>query len=64
MSMSRPLLSLAAATALLASQAVQAADANALRAQAGAFFKPLPATMPGSENDTPAKIALGEKLYF
>lgn len=43
--------------------AVAHADA-ALRAQAQAFFKPLPATMPGSDNDTPARVALGEKLYF
>jgi len=28
------------------------------------FFSPLPATMPNSENDTPAQIRLGEKLYF
>ena len=39
------------------------ADA-ALRAQASTFFKPLPATMPGAENDSPALISLGEKLYF
>lgn len=37
---------------------------DALRAQANAFFKPIPATMPGSENDTPERILLGEKLYF
>ena len=47
----------------LAISSVASADA-ALRAQAQAFFKPLPAKMPGSENDTPARIALGEKLYF
>jgi cytochrome c peroxidase len=28
------------------------------------FFKPLPAAMPGSENDTPEMISLGRKLYF
>lgn len=28
------------------------------------FFKPLPEKMPGSEEDTPEKIALGRKLYF
>ncbi|HGY57104.1 MAG TPA: cytochrome-c peroxidase [Caldithrix abyssi] len=32
--------------------------------QAKTFFKPLPDKMPGSENDTPERIALGEKLYF
>jgi cytochrome c peroxidase len=28
------------------------------------FFKPLPDKMPGAENDTPAMIALGRRLYF
>jgi len=28
------------------------------------FFKPLPDKMPGSENDTPALVALGRKLFF
>lgn len=55
---------LTASAAVLLAQAVHAADNSALRSQANMFFKPLPATMPGSENDTPAKIALGEKLYF
>lgn len=32
--------------------------------QAQALFGKLPATMPGSEQDTPDMIALGEKLYF
>lgn len=32
--------------------------------QAQALFGKLPATMPGSEKDTPAMIALGKKLYF
>ena len=27
-------------------------------------FAKLPAVMPGSENDTPERIALGKKLYF
>ncbi len=35
-----------------------------LMMQAQALFGKLPATMPGSEQDTPAMIALGEKLYF
>lgn len=39
-------------------------DSNAIRKQAKNFFEPLPKSMPGSENDTAAKIALGEKLYF
>lgn len=32
--------------------------------QAQALFGRLPATMPGSEKDTPAMIALGKRLYF
>lgn len=32
--------------------------------QARAIFGKLPATMPGSEKDTPAMVALGKKLYF
>ncbi len=32
--------------------------------EAKAVFKPLPDKMPGSENDTEAKIELGKKLYF
>lgn len=35
-----------------------------LMMQAQALFGKLPATMPGSEHDTPAMIALGKKLYF
>ncbi|MGD9948184.1 MAG: cytochrome c peroxidase [Desulfobulbus sp.] len=35
-----------------------------LMMQAHALFGKLPATMPGSERDTPAMIALGKKLYF
>ncbi|MGM0377643.1 MAG: cytochrome c peroxidase [Bacteroidota bacterium] len=35
-----------------------------LMMQAQALFGKLPATMPGSEQDTPARIALGKKLYF
>lgn len=35
-----------------------------LMTQAQALFGKLPATMPGSEQDTPAMIALGKKLYF
>jgi cytochrome c peroxidase len=38
-------------------------DAGALREQAKAFFKPLPDKMPGSENDTPDMVKLGERLF-
>jgi cytochrome c peroxidase len=40
------------------------APAKALLAEAQKVFAKLPAKMPGSEKDTPAKIALGKKLYF
>lgn len=32
--------------------------------EASEFFETLPETMPGSENDTDERIALGKKLYF
>lgn len=35
-----------------------------LRAKAKELFGPLPDKMPGCENDTPARIELGRKLYF
>ena len=37
--------------------------ADPLQNQAQSLFKPLPSTMPGSENDTEALISLGKKLY-
>jgi cytochrome c peroxidase len=39
-------------------------DVDLLMSRANRFFSPLPETMPGSENDTPERIALGKKLYF
>jgi hypothetical protein len=36
-------------------------ELEALRAEATLMFKPLPDRMPGSENDTEARIALGKK---
>ncbi|MET0068506.1 MAG: cytochrome c peroxidase [Candidatus Thiodiazotropha sp.] len=32
--------------------------------KANRYFAPLPESMPGSENDTQARIALGKRLYF
>lgn len=49
---------------LLFSVSAQAADAERLLRKAGRYFAPLPAAMPGAENDSPEKIALGRKLYF
>ncbi len=45
-------------------KAVPGTPDGVLLMQAQALFGKLPATMPGSEQDTPAKIALGKKLYF
>jgi len=62
--MKKSLLSLACAALLIVTQAASAQDVSAIRSQANIFFKPLPSSMPGSENDSAEKIALGEKLYF
>ena len=39
-------------------------DAERLISRANRYFSPLPDAMPGSENDTPERIALGKQLYF
>lgn len=49
---------------LLAESSVFAADTELLIRRANRFFSPLPAAMPGSENDTAERIELGKKLYF
>ncbi|MEN8205502.1 MAG: cytochrome c peroxidase [Pseudomonadota bacterium] len=49
---------------LLTTGTVFAADPDLLISRANRIFSPLPDTMPGSENDTPERIALGKKLYF
>ncbi len=43
---------------------VIAGDVDLLISRSNRFFSPLPQSMPGSENDTPERIALGKKLYF
>lgn len=48
---------------LIAGSAV-ADNVDRLLRKANRYFSPLPAQMPGAENDTPALIALGRKLYF
>jgi cytochrome c peroxidase len=50
--------------ALAVVQPTLAQDAAVLRAQAQNFFKPIPDSMPGAEQDSAAKVRLGEKLYF
>jgi cytochrome c peroxidase len=49
---------------LLTTTHVFAADADRLISRANRIFSPLPDAMPGSENDTPERIALGKQLYF
>jgi cytochrome c peroxidase len=43
---------------------VSATDADLLVKRAQRFFEALPEVMPGAENDTPQRIALGERLFF
>jgi len=49
---------------LLMTTHVFAADADRLISRANRIFSPLPDAMPGSENDTAERIALGKQLYF
>ena len=49
---------------LLPTGTVFADDADLLIRRANRFFSPLPDAMPGSENDSAERIALGRKLYF
>jgi cytochrome c peroxidase len=41
-----------------------AGEASSLQRKALRYFDPLPAAMPGAEQDTSEKVALGKKLYF
>ena len=43
---------------------VSAGDTDRLIRRANRYFSPLPEAMPGAENDTPERIALGKKLFF
>ncbi|MCB1792220.1 MAG: c-type cytochrome [Gammaproteobacteria bacterium] len=49
---------------LLAAGAVIADPSDRLIRKASRYFAPLPATMPGGENDTAERVALGKQLYF
>jgi len=49
---------------LTATTSVFADESDRLISRANRYFGSLPDTMPGSENDTPERIALGKKLYF
>jgi len=53
------------ATALLTATTTAFADeSDRLISRANRYFGPLPDSMPGSENDTAERIALGRKLFF
>ncbi len=49
---------------LLAASVVDAASINLIARKANRYFQPLLEQMPGAENDTPERIALGRRLYF
>ena len=49
---------------ILATNAATADKTDRLIRKAQRYFEPLPASMPGAENDTPARIALGKQLFF
>lgn len=49
---------------LLATTLAPAAQVDRLMRKAARYFSPLPATMPGAENDTPERVELGKQLYF
>jgi cytochrome c peroxidase len=49
---------------LTATTPVVAGESDILISRANRFFGALPDTMPGAENDTPERIAMGKKLYF
>jgi cytochrome c peroxidase len=51
-------------TLLLSSPAAFGDDSERLIRQANRYFIPLPDAMPGAENDTPERIALGKQLFF
>lgn len=54
---------LIALIALVTTQSA-AADADRLLRKASRYFEPLPAAMPGAENDTPERVELGRMLFF
>ena len=48
---------------LLSAASTQADASDRLMRRALRYFEPLPAQMPGAEQDTPARVALGRKLF-
>ena len=65
MTMNMPLAhALTASVLVLASVSASAATPAELRSSALKVLAPLPEKMPGSENDTPARVKLGRELFF
>jgi cytochrome c peroxidase len=54
---------LGSALALLLTADALAADPDRLIRKASRYLAPLPAAVPGADNDSPERIALGEKLF-
>lgn len=62
--MHRSLIACCIASILFLAGTAQADNAERLLRKATRYFTPLPSAMPGSENDTAARIALGRQLFF
>jgi cytochrome c peroxidase len=58
------LLMIGVSVSITTSSVTAATDAATLRARALEAFAPLPAKMPGADNDTHELVKLGRKLYF
>lgn len=63
MPLTKSKLLLPSLTLLIGTVLLNPVMADTLQGQAQSLFKPLPAQMPGSENDSEALILLGKKLY-
>ena len=67
--MNKPLVLSSTAAVLIAGVALTTTrsaeiDTAMLRSEAKLMFGVIPDRMPGAENDTPERVALGRKLYF
>lgn len=60
----QPMLWIVISALLAVAPVALADDAERLIRRANRYFIPLPEAMPGAENDTPARIALGKQLFF
>ena len=60
----KPLIWAVISCLLIVTTTVFADESDRLINRANRYFGPLPDAMPGSESDTPERIALGKKLFF